>query len=100
MNETRRTVPDSKGTGSRKTESAVPISSTERATSRALPVPDEPLIDIRALAAWLSVSEHTVRKWTAKGPESGLIPRFIRINGQVRFRPADVRAYLVNREVG
>lgn len=60
---------------------------------------DEPLIDIRTLAAWLAVSESAVRKWVAKGPEGGLAPRFIRINGQVRFRPADVRVFLEQREV-
>jgi predicted DNA-binding transcriptional regulator AlpA len=100
MNDRRRANPVSEETGTRTTESAATSSAAERASSPPLPVPDEPLIDIRALAAWLSVSEHTVRKWTAKGPESGLVPRFIRINGQVRFRPADVRDYLVDREVG
>jgi hypothetical protein len=63
------------------------------------PVPDEPLIDMRALAAWLAVSESTVRKWTAKGPGTGLVPLFIRVNGQIRFRPADVRAFLVAKQV-
>ncbi|WP_299056341.1 hypothetical protein [uncultured Nocardioides sp.] len=60
---------------------------------------DEPLIDIRGLAAWFAVSESVVRKWSAKGPDSGLVPRFIRINGQIRFRPADVRDFLEQREV-
>lgn len=62
-------------------------------------VPDEPLIDMRALAAWLAVSESTVRKWTAKGPGTGLLPVFIRVNGQIRFRPSDVRDFLVAKQV-
>lgn len=62
-------------------------------------VPDEPLIDMRALAAWLAVSESTVRKWTAKGPGTGLVPTFIRVNGQIRFRPSDVRDFLVAKQV-
>lgn len=66
---------------------------------RAAAVPEEPLIDMRTFAAWVAVSESTVRKWVAKGPGSGLVPTFIRVNGQVRFRPADVRAYLVAKEV-
>lgn len=66
---------------------------------RSLNIPDEPLIDIRTLAAWLSVSESVIQKWTAKGPEAGLAPRFLRINGQIRFRPADVREFLASREV-
>lgn len=69
------------------------------ATDTTVPAPhpvhaDEPLIDARALAAWLGVSEHTVRKWITRGPEARLLPRMLRINGQVRFRPADVRDWL------
>lgn len=55
---------------------------------------DEPLIDAKALAAWLGVSEHTVRKWITKGPESRMLPRMLRVNGQIRFRPADIREWL------
>ena len=50
------------------------------------PAMAEPLIGIRELADWLSVSEHAVRKWTASGPASGLAPRMLRVNGQIRFR--------------
>ena len=64
-----------------------------------LRIPDEQLITIRQLAAWFSVSEHTVRKWVARGPASGLIPPFIRVNGQVRWRPSAVRAWLTEREI-
>lgn len=63
------------------------------------PLPEEPLIDMRTLAAWLAISESTVRKWVAKGPHSGLVPVFIRVNGQVRFRPGDVREFLIAKEV-
>ncbi|WP_457622846.1 helix-turn-helix domain-containing protein [Nocardioides secundeburneus] len=59
----------------------------------------EPLLDLRALATWLSLSEHTVRKWASKGPESGLLPPMLRINGQLRFRPDDVRTWLEHQEV-
>lgn len=64
-----------------------------------LPVPDEPLIDMRTLARWLSVSESTVRKWVARGPDTGLVPQIIRVNGQIRFRPSDVRDFLAAKEV-
>jgi hypothetical protein len=53
-------------------------------------VPDEPLIGIRELAAWLGVSEHAVRKWVTRGPEARaadgtrLTPLILRINGQAR----------------
>ena len=60
---------------------------------------DEPLIGIRELAEWLGVSEHAVRKWTARGPDSGLVPRMLRVNGQLRFRPQDVRAWLETKEI-
>ena len=59
----------------------------------------EPLIGIRELADWLSVSEHAVRKWTASGPASGLAPRMLRVNGQLRFRPQDVRDWLESKEI-
>lgn len=61
--------------------------------------PYEPLIGIAELADWLAVSEHTVRKWVTRGPESGLIPRVIRLNGVTRFRPQDVRAWLDSKVV-
>lgn len=66
--------------------------------------PDEPLIGIRQLAAWLGVSDHAVRKWVTRGPEARaadgtrLTPPILRINGQVRFRPADVRSWLASKE--
>lgn len=62
-------------------------------------VGDELLIDIRGLAEWLAVSDHTVRRWTAAGPLSGLVPRMIRVNGQIRFRPQDVRDWLESKEI-
>lgn len=60
---------------------------------------DEHLLSIEALAAWIGVSKHTVRKWTAKGPTAGLVPRMLRINGQIRFRPSDVRDWLDTKEM-
>jgi predicted DNA-binding transcriptional regulator AlpA len=62
--------------------------------SSAAGVPDEPLIDVNELATWLAISPNTLRKWIHKGPEARLMPRMLRINGQLRFRPADVRAWL------
>ncbi|MDP3968762.1 MAG: helix-turn-helix domain-containing protein [Nocardioides sp.] len=62
-------------------------------------MPDEPLIDLRTLSQWLSVSESTVRKWSARGPGTGLLPTMIRVNGQIRFRPSDVRAFLTAKEL-
>jgi hypothetical protein len=70
-----------------------------RAASLTVAVPEEPLIDMRTFAAWVAVSESTVRKWVARGPSSGLVPTFIRVNGVVRFRPDDVREFLVAKEV-
>lgn len=60
---------------------------------------DEPLIGIRELADWLNVSEHAVRRWTAAGPGTGLAPRMLRINGQIRFHPQDVRDWLDTKEI-
>lgn len=67
------------------------------ATSDAAPY--EPLIGVRDLATWIGVSEHTVKKWCTKGPESGLVPRMLRVNGQFRFRPSDVRDWLTSKEL-
>jgi hypothetical protein len=62
---------------------------------------DEPLIDMHDLATWLNVSVHSIRKWCVQGPaarapdgRTTLVPPFLRINGQIRFRPRDVRAWL------
>lgn len=60
---------------------------------------DEPLVDIRGLARYLGVSHSTVRKWSAQGPASGRLPRALRINGQIRFRPADVREWVAAKEL-
>ena len=62
-------------------------------------VTDEPLIGLRTLSLWLSVSESTVRKWAARGPDANLLPTMIRVNGQIRFRPSDVRTFLKEREL-
>lgn len=60
---------------------------------------DEFLIDVHELAEWLAVSVHAVRRWTAAGPASGLVPRMIRVNGQIKFRPQDVRDWLESKEI-
>ena len=60
---------------------------------------DEPLLTIPELADWLSVSEHTVKKWCTCGPASGKIPRMMRVNGVLRFRPEDVRDWLESKAV-
>ncbi len=60
---------------------------------------DESLLSIDAFALWIGVSSHTVRKWTAKGPTTGLVPRMLRINCQIRFRPSDVREWLDSKEI-
>jgi len=59
----------------------------------------EPMIGIKGLAAWLDDSHHVVRKWVQAGPASGRVPRMYRINGQIRFRPADVEVWLESRVV-
>ncbi|RYC05634.1 helix-turn-helix domain-containing protein [Nocardioides zhouii] len=71
---------------------AEPTTPTTRAT-------DEHLLSIDALAAWIGVSPHTVRKWVTRGPATGLVPRMLRINGQIRFRPDDVRVWLDTKEI-
>lgn len=60
----------------------------------------EPLIGIVELAAWLGVSKHTVRKWCTRGPEAGLVPRMILLNGVIKFRPEDVRSWLEGKAMG
>jgi predicted DNA-binding transcriptional regulator AlpA len=77
----------------------IPALHTSEPTTPDTGVQDEPLISPKQLAAWLSVSPNTMRQWVARGPEADLLPRMIRVNGQVRFRPADVRTWLSNNEM-
>lgn len=63
------------------------------------PIPDEALISIPELADWLGVSVHAVKKWCTRGPASGQVPRMLRVNGQIRFRPQDVREWLDSKVV-
>ncbi|MDR7252775.1 putative DNA-binding transcriptional regulator AlpA [Nocardioides sp. BE266] len=72
---------------------------TNPSNAASIKVPDEPLIDVNELSNWLAISPNTLRKWIHKGPEAGLMPRMLRINGQLRFRPADVRAWLDKKAV-
>jgi predicted DNA-binding transcriptional regulator AlpA len=60
---------------------------------------DESLISVEELAAWLGFSVHTVKRWAAAGPESGRVPRMLRVNGANRFRRQDVRDWLDSKEV-
>ena len=60
---------------------------------------ERPLIGMRELAGWLGVSEGSVKRWVAAGPESGKVPRMIRVNGQIRFRISDVEDWLEENEV-
>ncbi|MBD3924316.1 helix-turn-helix domain-containing protein [Nocardioides cavernae] len=57
------------------------------------------LISIARLAEWLGVSDHAVKKWVQAGPTSKKIPPYFRINGQVRFDPADVQDWLDKKAV-
>ncbi|QIK74699.1 helix-turn-helix domain-containing protein [Nocardioides piscis] len=57
------------------------------------------MIDVSDLALWLKVSTSSVKKWAQAGPASGRLPRFYRVNGQIRFRPMDVRAWLEGKAV-
>jgi predicted DNA-binding transcriptional regulator AlpA len=67
------------------------------------PVAPEPehqgLISIPRLAEWLGVSDHAVKKWVQAGPASKKIPPYFRLNGVVRFDPADVRDWLDGKSV-
>jgi predicted site-specific integrase-resolvase len=64
-----------------------------------VPTPHEPLIGIDELARWLGFKPDTVRKWAAAGPASGRIPPMLRVAGEYKFRPEDVRAWLESKAV-
>lgn len=50
----------------------------------------EPLLTTDQVAAWLQVPADTVRWWRKRGRG----PRFVPLGRHVRYRPADVEAYL------
>lgn len=97
----------SAGSGPEKTRRSVPGSAAHADTGRVndpsrFPEYDfsEPLLNQDALAAWLAVSPETVKKWVQAGPASGRVPRFYRVNGQIRFRHVDVKTWMEGKAVG
>jgi predicted DNA-binding transcriptional regulator AlpA len=56
----------------------------------------EPLMTTPEVAEFLHVSEKTLVDWRYKSTG----PVFIRFGGKVRYRPADLRAWLQAHEVG
>lgn len=57
---------------------------------------DSPLIDEKQLCADLGISSVTATKWRAKAAG----PPFIKVGRLVRYRRADVEAWLAARTVG
>jgi predicted DNA-binding transcriptional regulator AlpA len=57
---------------------------------------DSPLIDEKRLCADLGISSVTATKWRAKAAG----PPFIKVGRLVRYRRADVEAWLASRTVG
>jgi predicted DNA-binding transcriptional regulator AlpA len=55
-----------------------------------------PLIDEKQLCAELGISSVTSTKWRAKGAG----PPFIKVGRLVRYRRADVEAWLASRTIG
>ena len=56
----------------------------------------QPLLTQRQCAEMLVLSERTLERLR----QSGLGPRYLRIRHSVRYRPADVEAWLASRIVG
>lgn len=50
----------------------------------------EPLLKEKDAALWLSLAVQTLRQWRSYG--NG--PPYCKINGAVRYRPADMRQYI------
>jgi predicted DNA-binding transcriptional regulator AlpA len=57
---------------------------------------DSPFIDEKRLCADLGISSVTATKWRAKAEG----PPFVKVGRLVRYRRADVEAWLVSRTVG
>jgi predicted DNA-binding transcriptional regulator AlpA len=57
---------------------------------------NSPLIDERQLCAELGISSVTATKWRAKAAG----PPFIKVGRLVRYRRADVEAWLASRTIG
>ena len=60
------------------------------------PAPESPYIDERRLCADLGISPVTATKWRA----GAMGPPFIKVGRLVRYRRADVDAWLESRTVG
>jgi predicted DNA-binding transcriptional regulator AlpA len=58
--------------------------------------PDSPFIDEKQLCAELGISSVTATKWRAHAAG----PPFIKVGRLVRYRRADVEAWLLSRTVG
>ncbi|MFY4729118.1 helix-turn-helix transcriptional regulator [Nitrospira sp. BLG_2] len=54
---------------------------------------DEQLIDQRAMSRMLGITTKTAETWRVRG--SG--PRFIKVGSLVRYRKADIQAWLISR---
>lgn len=67
-----------------------------RARVRSTSAVDGPLIDEKQLCADLGISPVTATKWRAKAAG----PPFIKVGRLVRYRRADVEAWLASRTIG
>ena len=56
-----------------------------------------PLLDPVETATYLNVALETLHYWRGCSPPKG--PRFVKVGRQVRYRPADVEAWLEARTV-
>lgn len=57
---------------------------------------DDPLLDPRALAAYLNITEEALEKWRA----SKRGPAFVRVGRLIRYRQSDVDRWLREQTVG
>ena len=57
--------------------------------------PDEPLLTVTELAAWLRKDRVTVYK----SAKRGLIPGRIKLGGSVRFKESAIREWIENRGI-
>lgn len=55
-----------------------------------MPNDPEPLLSVEAVSEWLGVPRGTLLNWRYRGDG----PRSIKVGGSVRYRRADVEAYL------
>lgn len=55
----------------------------------------EPLLDEKEAARFLGVAESTPGGWRRANPAVG--PAFVVVEGQIRYQPADLRAYVASK---